>query len=172
MLASALSSTACRADTIGNEKVGAIRLGVYYPANSGVRSDFSSTIASAGLDYNLSESIGTSRSVLGVDYMERSSGANKLQIIPVTISEQYYREVGGTGWVPYGEAGLGAYFVKAQDPNNASLVSTHAKTALGAFIGGGFDITDTFFLDLRYHLIPSIKGEDPSGYELTAGIRF
>jgi outer membrane protein W len=172
ILAAALSTPACRADPIGNQKVGALRLGVYYVGSGGVRNTFTSTIGSIGLDYDIGNSIGTSRSVVSLDYISRSSGSNKLQLIPLTISEQYYHSIGGTDWVPYGEAGLGAYFVQDQNQNNASLLSTHAETALGCFIGGGFDISDTIFLDLRYHLIQTIHGDDPSGYELTAGFRF
>jgi opacity protein-like surface antigen len=172
MLASAIACSSVRADTIGDQKVGAIRLGVYYSASSGVRNTFTSSIGSAGLDVNLGSTVGTSRSVLSVDYISRSSGSSKLQIIPLTISEQYYRNIGGTDWTPYGEAGIGGYFIQDQDQNNSSLLTTHAKTSLGAFIGGGFDISESIFVDLRYHLIQNLHGDDPSGYELTAGYRF
>jgi outer membrane protein W len=172
MLASAICSQASRADGTVDQKVGDIRLGVYYLENGATRSSFTSTIGSIGLDYILGESVGTSRSVLGVDYIERSAGGSKIQIIPLTVSEQYYHTIGGTAFTPYGEAGIGLYFVNLNDQNNAALASTHSETGAGAFIGGGIDISSGVFLDLRYHLIQNIQGDDPSGYQLTAGYRF
>jgi hypothetical protein len=172
MLTTALYSSASRADSPGDKKVGDIRLGVYYSGSSGIRQTFTSTVASAGLDYIVGETVGISRSVIGVDYMQRGGGGSSLQIIPVTISEQYYHTLGGTGVTPYGEAGVGGYFVKINDQNHENLTSSHSETALGGFIGGGIDLNSSLFLDLRYHLIGTIKGDDPSGYEFTAGIRF
>jgi len=172
LFGSALLCSKCQADTVGNEKIGDVRVGVYYLANSTVRQTYSSAIASFGLDYTVGESIGTSRTVIGVDYIQKGDHATKLQIVPVTISQQYYHTITGTDFTPYGEVGLGAYFLQADDPNNQSLNGTHNETAVGGFVGGGFDLTSSAFLDLRYHFIGNIQGDDPSGYELTVGLRF
>ena len=170
VLFSAICPTASRADS---QNVGDARVGVYYLGNTGIRNTFTSAIATAGLDYYLGEETHTSRSILGVDYIQRSSGSGtKLQIIPVTISQQYYHTIGGTDFTPYGEAGIGAYFVSLQEANSSNLTSTHSLTSLGGFIGGGIDLSNNVFLDLRYHLIGNLEGQNPSGYELTAGFRF
>jgi outer membrane protein W len=161
-----------RADVSTLKQVGDIRLGVYYIYDDNTRSNVSSTIPSGGLDYTVAQSEGLYRTNLGVDYIQRSSGGTNFEIIPVTISEQYYHTVSGTNFTPYGEAGIGVYFVHLTEPNNPSLANEHSESGLGGFIGGGVDLTTSVFLDVRYHIVPNVEGQNPSGFQFTAGLRF
>ena len=172
IIAAFAAPSAVRAEVSTQTQAGDIRIGLYYLYDNTTRDTIGTTIPDVGLDYTLESVPGIYRTNIGVDYIDRSSNGLQLQIIPVTISEQYYHTVGGTNFTPYGEAGLGAYFVRLTEPNNTSLTSPHSETSLGGFIGLGVDLTSSVFLDARYNLIGNIQGQNPSGIEFTGGIRF
>jgi outer membrane protein W len=163
---------AAKADVSLQTESGDIRIGGFYIYDNTTRNYIATVIPAIGVDYTLESLPGTYRTNLGVDYMDRSSNGTQLQDIPVTISEQYYHKIGGTGFTPYGEAGVGAYFVKLSEASNPNLVSVHSETSIGGFVGLGLDISSSVFLDARYHIVSNIQGQNPSGIEFTAGVRF
>jgi hypothetical protein len=173
IIVTAVCSTISRADTAGYTKdIGDVRLGIFYPQSDAVRNVFTTTIPDIGLDYILTQDPGTSRTLLGADFIQRTSGASKMQIIPVTISQQYYHTLGGTSFTPYGELGVGAYFLSLNETSVPALTSTNSLTSLGGFVGGGVDLTSSVFIDARYNLIGTLKGQNPSGYQFSLGLRF
>ncbi len=160
---------------------GSVRLGVYIPTSSQTQNQFGRTYFNAGLDYYFQHTGVTERSLVSVDYFERSSGSDKLQVVPVTVGQQYVSGSRGDGVRPYFGFGAGVYFIHVQNPNDGNLTGgpnngSNNDSASGETFGGygsvGLDLSTNLFLDARYHLVSSYRSVSPSGFELTAGFRF
>ncbi len=144
-----------------------VRAGGYFINDSGVRHNIGSSYLAAGLDYDLHDVVDTSRTILSVDYVDRSSSGNSLRIFPVTIG-QLILGSSGSGVQTYYGVGAGAYFTHS-DFNGGNK---HDNVLFGGYAGAGLIYNRFLELDLRYHLVTSQNGINPGGLEVTAGVRF
>ncbi len=181
-LALALVAPSAQAQTPPDTKsptVAAVRLGAYFPFNSSTKRIVGKTWAGGGLDYNIQQKPGLSRTVLSVDYIERSSGGSTIRLIPVTIG-QFTLQGAGEGQSnnvrPYLGIGVGAYFVHQRVPSvlptSQATTQSNDTTTIGGYLGAGLDISSNFLVEARYHILPKIGGINSSGLQITAGVRF
>lgn len=178
ILALAFAAPSAQAQTPPDTKsptIFAVRGGAYFPFNSTTKRSVGKTWASGGLDYVFQQKAGLSRTVLSVDYIERSSGGNTIRLIPVTIG-QFTLQGAGEGQNnnvrPYLGIGVGAYFVHQALPDNQLGSTRNDTTTIGGYLGAGLDISSNFLVEARYHILPKVGGINSSGLQITAGVRF
>ncbi len=174
-LAAPLSAQAQTPADTKSPTVAAIRGGAYFPFNSTTKSSVGKVWAGGGLDYNIQQKPGMTRTVLSVDYIERSSGGNTIRLIPVTIGEFNLQGAGegqNNNVRPYLGLGVGAYFVHQTLPSNQLGNAKSDTTTIGGYLGAGLDISSNFLVEARYHILPKIGGINSSGLQITAGVRF
>ena len=148
-----------------------VRGGVYLPFNSALKNASGKTLYGGGLDYNLQQKVGQSRTELSADYIERSSGGHTIRIFPVTIS-QFSIQSGQGGIRPYFGVGAGAYFINQTLPDSFGNNQTTNKTAIGGFLGAGLDLPSNLMIEARYHIIQKVGAYKADGLQLMAGFRF
>ncbi len=178
LLALALASPSAQAQTPADTKsppVAAVRLGAYFPFNRTAKNFVGKTWAGGGLDYAFQQKPGLSRTLLSVDYIERSSGGSTIRLIPVTIG-QFQLQGAGEGQNnnvrPYLGIGVGAYFVHQNLPQTDGTMHSNDTTTIGGYLGAGLDISSNFLVEARYHILPKVGGVNSTGLQLTAGVRF
>ena len=178
VLALALLSTSAQAQTPPDTKsppIAAVRVGAYFPFNSYTKNIVGKTWAGGGLDYVIQQKPGLSRTILSVDYIERSSGGSDIRLIPVTIGEFTLQGAGegqSNNVRPYFGIGTGAYFVHENVPGNINGNAKSDTTTIGGYLAAGLDISSNFLVEARYHILPKIGGISNSGLQVTAGVRF
>ncbi len=182
ILALAFAASSAQAQTPPDTKsptIFAVRGGAYFPFNRTTKNAVGKTWGGGGLDYAFQQKPGLSRTVLSVDYIERSSGGNTIRLIPVTIG-QFTLQGAGQGQNnnvrPYLGIGVGAYFVHqtvpAALPTAQVTTQSNNTTTIGGYLGAGLDISSNFLVEARYHILPKIGGINSSGLQITAGVRF
>ncbi len=178
VLVLAFAAASAQAQTPSDTKspsIAAVRLGAYFPFNRTTKNDVGKTWAGGGLDYNIQQKPGMARTVLSVDYIERSSGGNTIRLIPVTIGEFTLQGAGegqSNNVRPYFGIGTGAYFVHQKLPATDGSTQKNDTTTLGGYLAAGLDISSNFLVEARYHILPKIGGINSSGLQVTAGVRF
>jgi opacity protein-like surface antigen len=95
---------------------------------------------------------------------------DSLMQTPLQIDANYNWE--GGRWHPFVGAGVGVYFLQFRsDP----MASDNRETRFGFNTGGGIEYFVTRRLALkgegRYHAVPDVRGEEPSGTALTLGLK-
>ena len=99
-----------------------------------------------------------------------TSGPGSLRQMPLRLDVNYNWE--GGEWHPFVGAGLGAYFMQFRS-NGQTIGDTETK--FGVNLGGGveyfFNRTVAFKGEGRYHAVPKVRGVQPSGLALTAGLK-
>ncbi len=182
ILALAFAAPSAQAQTPPDTKsptVFAVRGGAYFPFNRTTKNEVGKTWAGGGLDYVIQQKPGLSRTLLSVDYIERSSGGSTIRLIPVTIGE-FTLQGAGEGQTnnvrPYLGIGVGAYFVHQKVPSvlptAQAFTQNNDTTTIGGYLGAGLDISSNFLVEARYHILPKIGGINSSGLQITAGVRF
>jgi hypothetical protein len=147
------------------------RLGAYFPMNSRLKQNVGNTAFAGGVDYVLSRTGASDESTVSVDYIDRTSGGNQLRMVPVTFGGLHYMDVKAEQrtYVGYG---VGAYFVNVSIPNSVGFQETNHTTLYGGYINAGIEFPENVFLDARYHFTQAVGSTNPSGLEVTAGVRF
>jgi len=148
-----------------------VRLGAFFPMNQRLKRSVGNTGFSAGADYVLSRQGASDQSIVSVGYIDRTSGANKLKMIPLTFGGLHYMDVKAEQrtYVGYG---VGAYFTNVSVPDSVGFQETNHTTLYGGYINAGIEFPGNVFLDARYHFVQSVGSTNPSGIEITAGARF
>ena len=147
------------------------RVGGYFLSNSTIGHAIGSSFLCAGLDYAIQHEQ-QSRTIVSVDYIDRSSDSNTLRVFPVTIG-QILLQGGDSDVQPYYGAGAGGYFMH-QDFNRTDQANrtSHDNVVFGGYLEAGVEYHKYLALDARYHLVTSSNGINPSGLEVTLGFRF
>jgi hypothetical protein len=147
------------------------RVGAYFPTNDRLKKNVGNTLIVGGIDYVLSRQGPSDESIISVDYIDRSNGSNHLQMVPITIGGIHYMDVKATtrNYIGYG---VGAYITSVSVPNSVGFQESNHTTLYGGYINAGIEFTDNVFLDGRYHFTQAVGSTNPSGFEVTAGVRF
>ncbi|MBV9849665.1 MAG: hypothetical protein JO250_08245 [Armatimonadetes bacterium] len=161
---------AAQGPTPGPEPLATVRVGGYFTSNSTVRHTVGSSFLCAGLDYAIQHQE-QSRTIISVDYIDRSSGDSTLRFFPVTVG-QLFVQPSDNGIQPYYGGGLGAYFVHQDFNRNSANNEAHDDVVFGGYLAGGVEFQKVAVIEARYHLVTSEHGINVSGLELTAGYRF
>ena len=150
-----------------------VRAGGYFLSDTNIRHTIGSSFLCAGLDYAIQHPEGgTNRTIVSVDYIDRSSGSNTLRVFPVTLGQMLLSPE-DNGIQPYFGAGAGAYFEHQDFSSDSELNrSAHDNVVFGGYLQAGVEYRKYLALDARYHLVTSSNGVNPSGLELTLGFRF
>lgn len=178
ILALGLAAPSAHAQTPADTKsppIAAIRLGAYFPFNRTAKNFVGKTWAGGGLDYVIQQKPGMSRTLLSVDYIERSGNGSTIRLIPVTIGQFMLQSAGegqNSNVRPYLGIGVGAYFVHQNLPTVNGTMQSNDTTTIGGYLSAGLDISSNFLVEARYHILPKIGGVNSTGLQLTAGVRF
>ena len=148
-----------------------VRGGAYFPSNTRVKNTTGTTWYGGGLDYHFQQKPGISRTVLSVDYIQRSSGGNQIRIIPVTVGQFTISGSPEAKYHPYYGVGAGAYFVHQTIPNDVGIVETNNVTAFGGYVAAGIEFKDNLLLEARYHILNKVGSATSSGLQVMAGFR-
>lgn len=148
-----------------------IRGGVYFPVNTVIRHNVGDTMVAAGADYVINRQGASTAWYGSVDYIDRSSGGYKLQLVPITFGMLHYSDVTAStrtyaGW------GIGAYPVDQEIPDYTGATEVRHTTLFGGYLNLGMEFPQNIFIDARYHITTTVGSANPGGLELTAGIRF
>lgn len=154
-----------------NQPIATVRAGVYFPFNSKLKNNGSKALYAGGLDYTIQHKTGVNRTVLSVDYIEKTGGGHDVRIIPVTIGS-FALQTGQGSVRPYFGVGAGAYFIHQNLPDDSGANQNTNKVAIGGYLGAGVDFSSNLLLEARYHIIQKVGGYNSGGLEVTAGIRF
>ena len=156
----------------GGDPLFTVRVGGYFVNNNTVRHSVNSTFLCGGLDYAIQHPSNLTRTIVSVDYIDRTSGNNTLRVFPVTAGQlilQPYQN----GIQPYYGAGAGGYFVHQDFNNNSSSNrNSHDNVVFGGYLVAGVEYRRYLDLDARYHIVTSSNSINVGGLELTAGFRF
>jgi len=99
-----------------------------------------------------------------------TSGPDSLRQMPLRLDMNYNWE--GGAWHPFVGAGLGAYFMQFR--NNGQTIGD-MESKFGVNLGGGleyfFNRSVAFKGEGRYHAVQKVRGVQPSGVALTAGLK-
>ncbi len=155
--------------------IAAVRGGAYFPFNSRIKNTVGKTWYGGGLDYTYGQKAGLSRSILSLDYIERSGGGGTVRLIPVTIGQftvQGGSNSQGSSVKPYFGVGVGAYFVHQTIPNDVGIIETNNVTTIGGYVAAGLDLPSNLLLEARYHILPKVGSANSSGLQLMGGFRF
>jgi hypothetical protein len=144
-----------------------LRAGGYFTSGSSIRHQVGSSFIAAGLDYDIHQAVGSSRTIISVDYIDRSNGGNSLRIFPVTVGELVLSNSSNDVQSYYG-IGVGGYFTHSDFGTD----NQHDNLLFGGYAGIGLIYNHVIDLDLRYHVITPKDGINPSGLEATVGIMF
>ena len=141
-------------------------------SNTTVRHTVNSSFLCGGLDYAVQHPSNLTRTIVSVDYIDRTSGSNTLRVFPVTVGELILQPEDG-GVQPYYGAGLGGYFIHEDFNNNDNTNRTsHDNVVFGGYLVAGVEYRRYLDLDARYHFVTSSNGINVGGLEVTAGFRF
>jgi hypothetical protein len=143
------------------------KIGAFFPQSSGKTVAGSTTINVEG-DIALPELM-AGKVFLSAGYAQGSDNGGKLRVIPVTLGRYFAppNPLGGvTGNVYFG-AGLGAYFVKADNG-----VTSDSSVKPGGFGVVGYQFPNPYFIEAKYHIVGKTNGINPSGFALMVGRHF
>ena len=137
-----------------------VQLGAYFPNTADARFLGGQTQLTAGLDYTLASSSGSTPSATNAffDYLSGSKNSGYVHSGGLGLE---YRTV-GMGFVG---AGLGLYntSVKNEFGRTGNVTGAGGKVFAGLSLGGGSTV------ELDYHVMPSTLGVNPSGLGLEVG---
>lgn len=129
-----------------------LKVGVFWPADDSVKDLVGNTWFSVGVDYTLQKNYETSTEVsLGLGYAQKSEGASKVRVIPVTLDWTYRQPREERATTPYFGVGVGAYITKIEDG-----LSSESKTKIGGSVFAGLEFSDTMFVEGRYVFVGDI----------------
>lgn len=140
-----------------------LRLGGFFPGSSGAKFFGGETQLTAGLDYNLSTSNGSSPSAASAyfDYMGGAKNSGYVHSGGIGLSMQAM-----TGTTFYG-AGLGLYNTAVRFADGTS--GNHSGP--GGKLFAGLDLGQRTSIQLDYHIMPQSMGINPSGLGVELGFR-
>ncbi len=169
-----MAAPSVHADGTDSGNTGAIRGGVFLPLNDSSRKAFGQVYGNGGIDYIFQSHNLQDRSMFSVDFIQGQQHGNTIQMIPVTIGEQYIQGPHANGVRPFYEVGAGAYFTHVKHPGDLDFngSDTHNAVTYGGYAGVGLDLTSNFFVDARYHLVQPIKNTNFEGVQFSLGVRF
>jgi hypothetical protein len=175
-----MSARAVHAQITHDSTVGAIRLGAFVPVNSNTIQQYGRYDFVGGLDYTFQNDGINQRDIVSVDYLQQShtdsqtNTRNSIRIIPVTVGRQNIGGARGQGVRPFTEFGAGVYFVHFKNPSDTNFggSDTEESTAFGGYLGAGLELSDSLFIDGRFHVTTPVKDVNTDALELTAGVRF
>lgn len=144
----------------------AIRIGDYIPSENAAQRAGDTHNLAIEFDYTVQRiAERSSVAVVSLGYIERDD----LRVIPFTLS-QVYREPGysflGRGY--YYGAGIGIYAVRLALPDTSGDV----KGLFGVHALVGIDVSDTLFVDAKYHYPFHYDRKFFGGLQIGAGVRF
>jgi hypothetical protein len=148
-----------------------LRLGAELPLSSNIKSNIGTTLYAIGGDYVIHRSGPSDQQVLSADFLERSAGSNRIQMIPVTFGLQHYEDLNSDTRRYFG-FGLGAAFTTLDTPDTTGVLQSNHTTLYGAYIRAGVEFAQNLLFDVRYDFLQNIQGVNPSGPEFTLGVRF
>ncbi len=152
--------------------VATVRGGIYLPFNARVKNAIGNTWYGGGIDYAFQQKPTVSRTVLSVDYIERSTSNYNIRIFPVTIGEFSLSGGAQNGVRPYFGVGAGVYFIRQTIPNDVGFSESNSTTALGGYLAAGLDLPANLMIEGRYHILEKVGSANSSGLQLMAGFRF
>lgn len=148
-----------------------VRLGAYFPSNQRLKTNVGNTAFDAGVDYVLARQGSSDLSIVSIGYVDKTAGANKLQLVPLTFGGIHYMDVKADQRTYIGY-GVGAYFTSINVPDSIGNPERDHSTLYGGYINAGIEFPGNVFLDARYHFTQAIGSTNPGGLEITAGARF
>jgi hypothetical protein len=104
-------------------------------------------------------------SIASVGYIERGG----YRMIPITVG-QIYRDPGSPSPVRYFYGyGLGIYSTRL---NVSGETSNKVKNLFGGYLVTGIDFSERTFGELKYQWVSRYDRKDPSGFQVSYGMRF
>lgn len=149
----------------------AIRAGAYFPQNQLMKTDVGNTMIAGGADAVLDHFGPSDLSIVSLDYIDRQSSPNHLQMIPLTFGGIHYMDVKAQRreYIGYG---VGAYFTSTEVTDRVGFQESYHTTLYGGYLNAGYEFNDYLFVDARYHFVQAVGPTNPGGLEVTAGVRF
>ena len=154
-----------------HEPIVAVRGGVYFPINGRIASQVGRTLITGGVDITAAHQTYVSRTVVSVDYLDRTKNGHKLRMIPITVGQFTYLP-GSNDFRPYYGFGIGIYLINQDIVSSDGVDQSKNDTGYGAYLGLGSDIGQNFFVEGRYHFVTPVNSTSASGPELNVGVRF
>jgi hypothetical protein len=151
----------------------AIRLGIFLPTNTRIHDQVGNLFPAGGIDYTLANESRASKAIISVDFWDRNDGGRQLQVLPITVGEQFYSvNKDQTLSKTYFGFGLGGYITSVNVLDDSNFVVDKNQVEYGGYVNAGADLWEGIFVDARYHVATAIGPTNIDGLELTMGYRF
>ena len=143
----------------------AVRVGSFSPAKSYARSESGNGIFSIEADLTLQRVPERHESsVLSIGYIEK----NNLRILPLTLSQITHDRRRTSGYDFYYGYGVGLYSIRL----GGASTTGNTKVMPGALATFGLNLSDSTFVEARYHYTSDYESKDVRGLQLSLGVRF
>ncbi len=143
----------------------ALRVGAFSPAKAYARSVSANNLFSIEADLTVqSVPERNESSVLSLGYIEKGG----LRILPLTLSQITHDRKRTSGYDFYYGYGIGLYSIRLQ----GAATSGTTKVMPGALATFGLNLSDSTFLEARYHYTSDYEKNDVRGLQFSLGFRF
>lgn len=159
-----------------------VNVGLLWPSDGDVTDFVGNSHFKLGLSYDMWGGMFSGRAYRGgvfFDLSTKERGGNSFNTSAIGAFGRFnFGEGGMQGWTPYAGAGLGMFFI---DADQDAPPPTGARTSLSVFQGGsrlggklfvGLEATQGYFAELGYQWTGSKDGANASGLSVSVGFRF
>lgn len=156
--------------TVPVQKPITVKVGAFFPTNSGARDAVGNTWFTAGADYAFrkTDAAAPVLPLVYVDYAGKSRDGFRLSSVGVGVGVRAYGNRSTTSTViPYYGAGIGAYFLTGSGGG-----SSETNTRIGGKVNVGVELNQGPFLEAAYTLTGKVQGDDLNGVSISIGTRF
>jgi hypothetical protein len=147
------------------QKPFAVKIGVFTPINKEVRTASGNFIASLEGDVVIQRfPERSSVSLFSIGYLERSG----LRLIPITVSQIFRDPNNPSGRNYYYGLGVGVYSARLERDDTSGRV----KNLLGGFGVVGLELSKSYFIEGKYHVISRYDNKNINGVQVSVGLHF
>lgn len=174
VLFAGLNSGASAQSATPTEKPITLKLGVFLPSGSRLKSATSDTWFSAGLEYALVPKPGEEAAAQGflplayVDYAGSNRNGVNARYVGVGPGFRYNLAAPGSSTlIPYVGAGAGAYFL-----HGSGLDSSSSKTQFGYRLNAGVEFNGAYLFEINYTDANKLGSTRIGGFNIQVGAKF
>ncbi|MFM7322901.1 MAG: hypothetical protein ACKO5K_15485 [Armatimonadota bacterium] len=143
----------------------ALKVGSYMPSKGFARAASANGILSFEADYTV-QSIPEKNetSVISLGFIEKGD----LRILPLTLNQIFHDKKRTTSYDLYYGFGVGLYSIRLRGEE----LTGNTKVMPGAAVTFGLNLSETSFIEARYHHTSDYESKRVKGLQLSYGIRF
>ena len=165
MLGTTIQTAQAQTVSEGSQRPFAVKIGAFMPVNKEVRTASGTFVGAFEADMTIQRfPEKSSVSLLSVGYIARGG----LRIVPITISQIFRDPNNPSGRDYYYGLGVGLYSARLEREDTSDRV----KNLLGGFGVVGLELSQSLFVEAKYHIISRYDSKNINGVQVSLGRRF